>query len=222
MRCTVVLRGVTWMLCGLRSRRVARSRISSLKVAENSRLCFSLGSQRQDLLHVGQEAHVQHAVGLVEHEDLDGGQVQVALLLQVEQAAGVATRMSTPLLDAVDLRVHAHAAEDDGGGERQVLAVGADGLFHLRGEFARGREHQGGDAVLAELVGLALALGEPVQHGQRERGGLAGAGLGAGEEVHGPRGRPDGLGLDGGGGVVALLADGFQDGRSELEFFKSH
>ncbi len=44
MRCTVVLRGVTWMLCGLRSRPLASSRISSLKVAENSRLCFWAGS----------------------------------------------------------------------------------------------------------------------------------------------------------------------------------
>jgi hypothetical protein len=67
--------------------------------------------------------------------------------------------------------------------ELQVLAVGADRLFHLRGEFARGGEHQGGDAVLAELVGLAAALGELVQHRQREGRRLAGAGLGAAEQV---------------------------------------
>ncbi|MDT4859726.1 hypothetical protein FQZ97_942490 [compost metagenome] len=45
MRCTVVLRGVTWMLSGSLSRLLARSRISSLKVAENSRLCLSLGTR---------------------------------------------------------------------------------------------------------------------------------------------------------------------------------
>src|SRR3990167_8616847 len=45
MRCTVVLRGVTWMCSGSFNSALARSRISSLKVAENSRLCFSLGTR---------------------------------------------------------------------------------------------------------------------------------------------------------------------------------
>jgi hypothetical protein len=125
-------------------------------------------------------------------------------------------------LDAVDLRVHADAAEDDGGGQRQVLAVGADGLFHLRGQLARGREHQGGDAVLAELVGLALALGEEVQHGQRERRRLAGAGLGTAQQVVALEHGGNRLGLDRGGGVVALLVHGFQDGRSQVQFVKGH
>jgi hypothetical protein len=88
MRCTVVLRGVTWMLCGFFSRPLASSRISSLKVAENSRLCLLPGHQRQHLLDVVDEAHVQHAVGFVQHQDLAPGQVEHALLLQVQQAAG--------------------------------------------------------------------------------------------------------------------------------------
>jgi hypothetical protein len=33
------------------------------------------------------EAHVEHAIGFVEHQDLDAGQVHVLLLVQVEQAA---------------------------------------------------------------------------------------------------------------------------------------
>ena len=36
----------------------------------------------------------------------------------------------------------------------QVLAVGADRLFHLGGEFAGGREHQGADAVPPNLLVL--------------------------------------------------------------------
>jgi hypothetical protein len=104
----------------------------------------------------------------------------------------------------------------------QVLAVGTDGLFHLRGEFTRWREHQGGEAVLAELVELALALGQLVQHGQRERRRLAGAGLCAGKEVMAREDGRNGLGLDGGGGVVALFANGLQEGRSEIQFVKSH
>ena len=45
MRCTVVLRGVTCTLCGSFSSVAARSRISSLKVAENKRLCLSRGTR---------------------------------------------------------------------------------------------------------------------------------------------------------------------------------
>ena len=32
----------------------------------------------------------------------------------------------------------------------------------------------------------------------------------------------DGLGLDGGGDLVALLAHGLEDGRGEFQFVKSH
>ena len=49
-----------------------------------------------DALHVGPEAHVEHAVGLVEDERVDAVQQDVALAEHVEQAAGVATSRSTP------------------------------------------------------------------------------------------------------------------------------
>ena len=41
-----------------------------------------------DPLDVGDEAHVEHAVGLVDDQDLDAGQQQLAALEMVEQAAG--------------------------------------------------------------------------------------------------------------------------------------
>jgi hypothetical protein len=54
-----------------------------------------LGTTRT--FHVVDEAHVQHAVGFVEHKDLHGGDQRLAAAGQ--QAAG-ATRMSTPLHEA--------------------------------------------------------------------------------------------------------------------------
>ena len=75
----------------------------------------------------------------------------------------------------------------------------------------------------AEFVRLgAAAHGELVQHGQGEGGGLAGAGLGAAEQVVPGQHGGDRLGLDGGGGFVALLAHGFENGRSQVQFFKIH
>ncbi|MGY3410177.1 hypothetical protein ACVWZV_006290 [Bradyrhizobium sp. GM5.1] len=41
-----------------------------------------------DALDVGNEAHVQHAVGFVDDEQLDAGEQQAAALRVVEQAAG--------------------------------------------------------------------------------------------------------------------------------------
>ena len=45
------------------------------------------GQQRDDLLDVRQEAHVEHPVGLVEDEDLDLAEVRDALPDEVEQPA---------------------------------------------------------------------------------------------------------------------------------------
>jgi hypothetical protein len=61
-----------------------------------------------------------------------------------------------------------------------------------------------------------------VQHGQREGGRLAGAGLGAGEEVVALENGRNGLGLDGGGGLVTLLVDRLEDGGGEFQFVKIH
>ena len=168
------------------------------------------------------EAHVQHAVGLVKDQHLHGGQVQQALLLQVEQATGCGHQDVHAFFDACDLRVHAHAAKDDGGGELQVFAVGTDGLFHLRCQFPCGGEHQGTHTVDAKLVLGAAAHGELVQHRQGEGSGFAGAGLGTCQQVVACEHGWDGLGLDGSWGFVALFDYGFQDGRSQIQFFKVH
>ena len=56
-------------------------------VAEKSRFWRFVGQRADDAPDVGPEAHVEHAVGFVEDEDLDLGEVEVAALDQVEQAA---------------------------------------------------------------------------------------------------------------------------------------
>jgi len=47
--------------------------------------------------------------------------------------------------EAIDLRLHADAAEDHGRLHRRVLAVDAHGFLDLRGELARGRQDQHAD-----------------------------------------------------------------------------
>ena len=58
------------------------------------------------------EAHVQHAVGLVEHEETDRVERHVTLPDQVEQAARGGHQQVHALLERVDLRTLVDAAED--------------------------------------------------------------------------------------------------------------
>jgi hypothetical protein len=75
-------------------------------------------------------------------------------------------------------------------------------------------------AVPPNLFFAGFAAPEDVEHGQHEGGGLAGAGLGAGQQVVSFEHRGNGLGLDGGGGFVALLVHGFQNGGASFRSSK--
>ncbi len=63
-------------------------------------------------------------------------------------------------------------------------------------------------------------LREALQQRQREAGGLAGAGLRAGEHVAALEDRRDGLGLHGRGHRVALFGDGANEFGREAEISK--
>ncbi len=57
-------------------------------VAENSIVWRVSGVIEMQLLDVGQEAQVEHLVGLVEHERVHVGQVEGPTVGQVDEAAG--------------------------------------------------------------------------------------------------------------------------------------
>src|SRR4029078_2995077 len=59
-------------------------------------------------------------------------------------------------------------------------------------------------------------------HGKGERGRLAGAGLGASEDVASPEHVRNGLFLDGGRRGVTSVCDRLQDLRGEAQIFKTH
>ncbi len=88
--------------------------------------------------------HVEHAVRLVEHEDLDVREVHGLLLRVIEQAAGCGHEDVHALAQAVGLRLETHAAEHDHGLEREMTPVVADVLLHLGRKLAGGGEDQAG------------------------------------------------------------------------------
>ena len=159
--------------------------------------------QLADALDVGDETHVEHAVGFVDHQQFDAGEQQAAALGMVEQAAGRRDQD----VDAADqlgvLVAERHAADDQRDVELVVFAVFDELFFDLGGEFARRLEDE-----RARHARAGAALFEHRQHRQNEGGGLAGAGLGDAEHVAALQDVRNSLVLDGGGGLVAGRFDG--------------
>ncbi|CAB4717577.1 unannotated protein [freshwater metagenome] len=103
----------------------------------------------QDPLDVGQEAEVQHLVGLVEHEGVHVRQVEGTTVGQVDQAAGGADDDVDAGLQGLELAVVADAAVD---GQHAQAGVGA-GDRHVARDLERELAGRGDDQ------GLRLALG---------------------------------------------------------------
>ena len=214
-----MLRGVTWTDAGSSRRPSASRRISSENVAENSRFWRLRRQEREDLADVADEAHVEHPVGLVEDEDLDPRQVDGPLADVVEQAARRRDDDLGTGAQRADLRIEADAAVDGGRADGVLGAVGPDALLDLERELAgRGQDQRADDARAAGRTRRMEAL----EHRQHEGGRLAGAGLGAGEDVAAREDERDGLGLDGGGFRVALVGDGTEELGRQPELIEGH
>ncbi len=180
------------------------------------------GQEVDDPLQVGQEAHVEHAVGLVEDEHLDLRQVQRLLLHVVEQAA----RRRDQHLDARPqrggLRRHVDAAEDDGRAKVGVLRIARDVRRDLIGELAGRRQHQRADRMTRGRRAAVRQRQQVLQDRQRETGRLAGARLRRAHHVpsgHDDRDRPR---LDRRRLRVALLGERPLDARIESEAREVH
>ena len=128
---------------------------------------------------------------------------------------GVATSTSTPRGQHLHLRAVLHPAEDGGDREAQVLAIGAEALGDLAGQLAGRRQHEHSGAA----PGRGLPGGvQPVQDRQGEGGGLAGARLGDAEKVPPGHDGGNGLGLDGGGCLVALALQRLEQEGIQAKF----
>ena len=157
------------------------------------------GQQLADALDVGDEAHVEHAVGLVDHQHLDAGEQQLAALEMVEQAA----RRGDQHVDAaVDLAgpasLEGHAADEQ---RHRELVHACRSVSKFSATWAAS-SRVGSRIERARHAGAGAALFEQRQHRQHEGGGLAGAGLGDAQHVAALEGGGDGLRLDGRGGRV--------------------
>ena len=84
----------------------------------------------------------------------------------------------------------------------------------LRGQLARRRQDQG---AAAAARGRLTVGGQAMEDGQGEGGGLAGSGLGDAQQILAGHHAGNGLGLDRGGGLVALVGKGLEQALVEAE-----
>lgn len=122
---------------------------SSSRVAENSSVWRSAGVSRHNAADGGQKAHVEHAIGLVEHQHLDLVQMAGSLLDQVDQTAWRCDQDVAAVLEGSGLRLVAHATHDGHGNVAGDVGDLARNLVDLLGKLARGSddEHHGTAAV---------------------------------------------------------------------------
>ena len=146
------------------------------------------------------KAHVQHPVGLIQNEDLQILQPDEALLIQAHQTAWRGHQNIHTAAQGFHLRVLPHSAENDGVAQGQVCSVGGETLADLDGQLPGGCEDQG-----AEPVVRRPGRAQPLEDGGGKGTGLSSACLGAAQYVPSRQGRGDGLLLNGGGGLIALL-----------------
>ena len=166
---------------------------------EQHRLVLGLDAV-EDLLHLGHEAHVGHAVGLVEDEHLDLVDGQLAALHEVDEPAGRADDDVDALAQGVDLGLHRHAAVDGADAAAAHLPSGASTSVTWLASSRVGTS--------TRPAGGRLGLADALEEREPEGEGLARAGLGLAAEVAAGEGVGDGEVLDREGLVDAVAREG--------------
>ena len=170
-----------------------------------------------DLLDRMDEAHVEHAVGLVEDEPAGFVEPDLAVVHQVLEPARGGDDHVDALGQLLDLGVARYAAQHQHGREPHAVGQLAQHLVDLHREFAGGREDQG---PRGHRAGPAVEAGNAGQDRQAEGRRLAGTGLGDTDEVAARELLRNGLGLDGGGNGEAGFGQRSDERSRQAEFRK--
>ena len=166
----------------------------------------------QDGLEILGEAHVEHLVRLVEHDDLHRIEAQRLAADVIERTAGRGDDHVDAALQHAQLVLHRRAAIDRQRAHSERLPVLVHRLGDLHRQLARGHEDQRGGARAWIGVG-----GDEVQQRERERGGLSGSRCGLAKDVAAGEQRWDRLALYWGRLLVAERRERVDEPRIETE-----
>ena len=176
-----------------------------------------LGQLAHDLADRNNKAQIEHVIGLVEHDDAGLLKPHVAALHMVEQTARRGHQHVDAARKRLDLRAKRHAANDAGDTDAHGAAIGAEAVGDLDGQFASRRHDK--RTRMARLGGTTV-FEEALQNRQSESRRLAGAGLGDAKQILALQQERDRLGLNWGGGRIALFGKRAEDRLGKAEISK--
>ena len=145
-------------------------------VALKNSVCRRVGMWRRIAADVREKAHVEHAVGFVEHQHFERRELGIRRAEVIEQPAGRGDDDVHAAAKGMLLRPHADAAIDRGAGQRRVDRQRVEILGDLRRQLARRREDE-------RARGPARLVNQAMQDRQQKRGRLPAAGLRARQQV---------------------------------------
>jgi hypothetical protein len=193
-------------------------RISSRRVSRGEEQGLTgEGNKLHDALDVGDEPHVEHPVGLVDHEKLDTGEQELAPLEMIEQAPWRRDQHVDAPGDFGILITEGHAADEQGHGEPVVDAVLVEVVLDLRGKLACRLENQRARHPRPGPAGFQKG-----QHGQGEGCRLTRARLGNAQHVAAREHVRNGLRLDRRRLRVACACDSLLNFIAKSEFGERH
>src|SRR5690554_6691052 len=173
-----------------------------------------------DALDVGNEAHRQHAVSFIEHQDFYLGEVNIPLLVKIEQTSWSRHQDIELLAQIVTLLLVVHAAHSAGYIEvseaRQCLGI----LLDLQGQFA-GRRYDKRTRRTRLLTIRRLFLKEVGQDRNQEGSGLAGAGLGLADHIATQQRMDQRFGLDRCAILETQRVDGAHQWQGQIKVVKA-
>jgi hypothetical protein len=131
-----------------------------------------------DLANIANEAHVEHAIRFIEYQQLDGAEIDGSLPQVIEQAPRRCDDDINTFAYVRDLRVDTDTTVNYGGAKWQVPAVVTNTVANLGGKLSRRRKYEG--TYPPPVHGAVL---QSLQQRQGKAGRLAGARLGACEDI---------------------------------------
>jgi hypothetical protein len=163
-----------------------------------------------DLADLWPETHIEHAIGLVDDEVIDGVETDSALVEVVDEAARCRDDDRGAAMQCIDLRTHTSSTDEDGGLDAQWAADLTHSLIDLEREFARRSQHE-----------RKCAASERVLHHRDTEGErLAGAGLGDTDDILALHTSRDRLALDGRRNSQPERVERLEDGWCDSERVK--
>ena len=171
-----------------------------------------------DSAHLGNETHVQHAVGFIDHQQLHQTQIKLVVLHEIHQSARGrhhdVHRLFVQRLFLFGVILTAHQDH----GMAILMASEFPGIVGNLDRQLPGRGNHQGSWLREEGFFLGRVVQQLIEQGDQKGCGLAGAGLGLAGNVMAFEGIFQALGLNRSAELKTQIIDSSAQRRMELEF----